>query len=151
MNTELIRAEIDNMAAGPEMDRLIAERVLGYHIYHYTKGRPEYWTVLDADGDIAEPFSGFRCSEHPSEASAWAALPQYSTDIAAAFEVAEKVGLFDAEGAEGELCKVVRDEGQVWYLSCYDTACTSSPSSEAPTPALAICRAALNVAMEVTE
>jgi hypothetical protein len=66
---------MDGMKAGPELDALVAERVMGWTIYSNDRKYQQGW------------------SEH-SEGTPMD-IPSYSTDIAAAWEVVERVNFLD--------------------------------------------------------
>jgi len=78
--------------AGPELDRLIAETVMKWSIYHYDKGGPgdEYWSLLDDQANPVLP-PGWRVhqdGEFDSEAQAFAWF-RPSTDMLQAWQVVE--------------------------------------------------------------
>lgn len=82
------------MPAGGEMDRLIAEKVMGYTVYHYDKDHPNncYYMLMDADFDPVLFTGNYRDSEKKTEEEAWNDCPEFSTDILAAWEVVKKLG-----------------------------------------------------------
>ena len=124
MNAEDIR----NMEAGRELDALVAEKVMGWQWYdgHGTAG-PSYWETQG--GEFAH-FGEF----------------EPSTDIAAAWEVVEKMAelvgpisvAWGSFGTEGNMASVMAFMG-------------NPPGVVAPTAPLAICRAALLAVMERDE
>lgn len=109
------------LPAGRELDILVAEKVMGYE--HF---------VDEADGTDRLRGNGIIMPIH---------LPAYSTDIAAAWEVVEKlraewmirVGTADLLGTPWKCVMWQR------YMT------TGGPFGEADTAPLAICRAALGV------
>jgi hypothetical protein len=115
------RDEILNMSAGREMDALIAEWVIGGDVY------------LGADYYFSSPYNrgGHRY------------IPHYSTDIAAAWEVAEwlfKRGLTRITNGDGDSCDVDHVPlGLVPVTRFADVSAETFP--------LAICRAALLATM----
>lgn len=128
---------IDSMPAGTEMDALVAERVMGC--------KPEPW--LDSHG-----YKSYRCTcllsyPHNSQTGPMADLDlkSYSNDIAAAWEVVEKISLlhnwdlFPNEWKSNyslhTLCFVIYDG-------------TTSYTGKGSTAALSICRAALKAVMK---
>ena len=117
--------DIDTLQAGPELDALVAEKVMG-------------WAF--ADGCWNEP-SGPRRA-HPR--SVYNHFPYYSTDIAAAWEVIEKlpgpgIALFKTyNGGWQARTKVCNYPGSMHVIE--NDCCIFS---DAPTAPLAICRAAL--------
>lgn len=94
---------IDEMDAGPELDRLVAEKVMGCE-------------------PCGHPFCGPRTGHN---------MPApYSTDIRAAWEVVDKLGLFVGKGFFGWIAS----QNSYWL---------DSETCTADTAPLAICRAAL--------
>ena len=73
------------------MDRLIAEKLFGMYVYHYDKDRAEhcYWCLMNAD--CSPVVFGWDEGLRSTEAQAWADVPKYSTNIAHAWEVVEKM------------------------------------------------------------
>lgn len=69
--------EIAAMKAGSELDRLVGERVMGCRVVKRRRGT----------FDLVVPGS-FNRIDYVTAEGAWAAMPRYSTDVAAAFEVA---------------------------------------------------------------
>ena len=124
--------EIDNLEAGRALDALVAERVMGF-IWRVSKvsGRrclisPDYcpaWFVDVANG--SEPL-----------ADQWdTRLPNYSTDIAAAWQVVEKLRSFS-------LSRHLDGSWHCWHWN------KGHLNANAATPALAICLAALKARAE---
>lgn len=120
--------DVDKLEAGPELDALIAEKVMGCSV-----------TSIEFEGRV-----WFRCScagaphgQVDSDGEKTVALQAYSTDIAAAWSVLEKFPWFridnrgDYEGNEAFMVELTDDvknlAGKMW----------------GPTAPLAICRAAL--------
>lgn len=82
------RARILGMVPGPEMDREVAEKVMGWHICHYDKDHPDNCYYLLVDGvDAVEPLS----TGYDTEEQAWVDCPLFSSDVAAAMVVVEKI------------------------------------------------------------
>jgi hypothetical protein len=129
----MTRDEILTMEAGRKMDALIAEKVFGYVRMHY----PDENTWGERSYD--DKFPSCDCFRQvPSR--------DYSTDIAAAWEVVEKF----SHQATNELA---RKQGfSHWQLNSYPDsgwACRiGSLSAHADTAPLAICRAALLTTLE---
>lgn len=73
------------MMTDDELNRLVAERVMGWSIYHYDKDYASncYYMLTDADGDPVAPFAGLHTGERKTEAEAWADVPAYCTNPAA--------------------------------------------------------------------
>jgi hypothetical protein len=134
--------EIERMPAGRELDALIAEKVMGFkwrtskHSGYRYLFPPGHRSNLFTDSIGNEPLYGD-----------WDdCVPAYSTDIAAAWQVVEKLCAdahnfsFDS-GAFGP--------GSDWqnkidkWTVCFDDYTTVEVHSYAPTMPLAICRAAL--------
>lgn len=111
----------DKMAAGPELDRLVAERVMGVRVRKQS-GRNRYELVIPGgvnQVDFVDP-------EAP-----WSACPPYSTSIAHAWEVVERM-------APREM-RMGRTEAGRYYVN-FDHQPMNAVADTAP---LAICRAAL--------
>ncbi len=79
-------------------------------------------------------------------------VPHYSTEIAAAWQLVEKVGLFDC-GRDGR-GRVLHRTGKVWCIQMYDESkCEDSNRGwgavvQAETAPLAVCRAVLLAVLE---
>ena len=117
------------MVAGRELDALVAEKVMGW----------ERIVMKDKPGAVSWPHppKGFDVNHNR-----WSIIPHYSTDIAAAWEVVEKL----APEFEWILENDVKDGG--WSAIIYKwegTSVVSSPigRSDADTAPHAICLAAL--------
>jgi hypothetical protein len=137
--------QIRQMPAGREMDKLIAEQVMGISMYHYDKGHPDncYFMLLDADGDPVLFAPRFRDAERKTEAEAWQDCPCYSTDIAAAWQVVEKLTA-DGWGHKHHVySKYAEMPGWQWTFMQSGKGPNSISGAEAETAPLAICRAAL--------
>jgi hypothetical protein len=81
-----------DLPAGGELDRLCAERVLGWTLYHYTKGRPAYFSIIGVDGERIT-FSwrpGHFQSEFDSAEEAFRGF-QPSSNIAHAWQLVERL------------------------------------------------------------
>ena len=117
----MTREEIERMPAGREMDRLIAEKVMGWKSdgSHSSDGLPIYHTYQNGSRDV------------------WLRDWKPSSDIAAAWQVAEKLrnewGSFDLRA------------GLQWFCwSDVDNRIAGEVvAASADTASLAICRAAL--------
>ena len=142
MNAETIR----EMEAGRELDALVAEKVMKSH--RWTETPPDYDGKHGSDKILMPKDLTW------DEASPWLPprgpighinLHHYSTDIAAAWEVVEKI---HSRGWFADFCW--RDDvcpGRVVWAIDFVTAagkCVSADSESAP---LAICRAALLAVM----
>ena len=105
------------MEPGSALDRLIAEKVMGWKVL-------SHW---DADGTIKHLIDENQCEVRPPE------IKPYSTNIADAFEVTRKFQEF-------QMLKVFFPEPPVTrYVASFRRGC----ECEAPTMAHAICLAAL--------
>jgi hypothetical protein len=116
--------DIDTMEAGPEMDAGIAQKVMGQIVERVHK--------LTAAG-IEKPWA-------IRTGTKFSPIPPYSTDDAAALEVFRRVVASEVGGK------------RVWRLTFGDGgwSCTweyDSDGADAPTFALAICRAALKASL----
>lgn len=89
-NNELTKEKILAMESGRELDALIAEKVMGWSIYHYDKDVPErcYYMLVDDKFEVVaddKPWS-LRNGERKTEEEAWKDNRQWSSDISVAFE-----------------------------------------------------------------
>lgn len=110
-------SSIDNMPAGPECDRIIAERVMGWN----------------GQGELHGPPPGDRRENWAAEwnKDGWPDwLPKYSTEIADAWEVVEHVGGL-------ELTHILDSTHDFWLAEF-----AGNGEATAATAPLAICRAA---------
>lgn len=124
----LTAEQIDAMEAGIEMDRLIAEMIFNYQRATNKHGLSGYmWDEENDTPATKETWGGHYI------ATTW---PAYSTDIAAAWQVVEKINALLKNAYT-----TVRGQTDGWVceISWYE-ADLSSVASSAP---LAICRAAL--------
>ncbi len=143
MTTKLTRQQVESMPAGREMDGWIADKIIGLStdpILHKASGKIEW-----SPGAIFYPQDHW---EYPE-------IPSYSTDIAAAWQVVEKLNI----KFFFQLSKNTKDYEDGIYtasfhdlnlLKRYGEAMQSPPKdaptlwiAQAPTAPLAICRAAL--------
>jgi hypothetical protein len=141
----MTRDEILNMPEGEEIDRLVAEKVMGWHIETDKQG---WRSWRDKDGNYQNavaPYDGYEDQEdfhtikwHPSESILWA------------WEVVEKLG--GDKHRQWYLCTNFSSEfGNQIYAEIYEHMDESEIvicSATAETAPLAICRAAL---LAVTE
>jgi hypothetical protein len=128
---------IDQLPAGREMDALVAEKVMGWIGIEGKHGHP-----LEKG-----PFKDCDCPSHSYQRQE---IPHYSSDIAAAWEVAEKLGLaiipqsskngFRWLACDVKLISYKGDRIEVFPVDDTEYSCDTAP--------LAICRAALK-AVEV--
>ena len=80
------------MSPGHELDRFIAEKVMGMTVYHYDKDREDncYFMLMDHTFDsVVLNIRG--AAERKTEAEAWADVPKYSESIAHAWVVVERM------------------------------------------------------------
>ena len=146
---QLTAEDIDAMAAGPEMDALVAERVMGWR-----------WLPYIEDIVLLWPPDGFPGAVLPSspiddltQLSNWHYLPwqmeEYSTDIAAAWQVWETLPprkrLSEGEHGSGLDAGIYFEETYGGPGSRMEE--RIGVSAKAETPALAICRAALKATL----
>ena len=115
------------MLAGPELDRMVAEQVMGWRLEDYETGLP-------APADLYPDADGWAWSGRCGEAYMW----QPSTDLACAWEVVERM-------RDHDHAVVVIDlpEAACAALLHYRAQIIPSEMSRAATVPLAICRAAL--------
>ena len=131
MNTAY-QGEISNilhMPAGREMDALVAESVMGIKV-RISDGKWELCARMDyADaGELMVDNTGLFYSER---------IHKHSTDIAAAFEVAEKFGYYEIKRLGKRYAVYIENDDNI----------RTGVSQEDSLP-LAICRAALLAEME---
>jgi hypothetical protein len=121
------------VSPGRELDALIAEVVMGWrwHRYDPLSGQGRY---LESPSDRWGGRSG---AQHwdGSEPTYFDGLPSYSTDVVAAFEVAERV----IKGDLHTMFELTQAPGQGWACRFRTTAMRA----QGETPAHAICLAAL--------
>ena len=82
--------DVSALKAGPELDALVAEKVMGWHLSERIAGRGRQW--LDSTGASVST----QPREKPPFDWDWDYF-EPSTDIDSAFAVAEKVDLFSSE------------------------------------------------------
>jgi hypothetical protein len=105
----------NELDAGRELDALIAEKVMGWKV----NGHDSYYRWWGSPPGWKEPQS--------------VEIPHYSTAIAAAWTVVEKLGLWVGPFVKGEW----------WCFQSVADYLNSRNISKAPSGQLAICRAAL--------
>ena len=122
---------IDELPAGRELDALVAERVMGWHITDAIKkpGQDDYGVAPGQVGVL------------------WVVrVPDYSTDIAAAWQVVERLIKLDAfVSLDYDFQNVDSEKWSVTFITRKAIDCESGETAP-----LAICRAALK-AVGVTE
>jgi hypothetical protein len=133
------REEILNMPAGREMDALVAEKVMEQTDFSH----PGFFWGEGTTEDGKDGWDGFQCPRCNADSEdGGKCCKHYSTSIAAAWEVVEKINKeHDVQIAIGKDEKENRVEVLLWGS---DSGCVY-----APTAPLAICRAALLAVMEV--
>lgn len=91
----LTREEILAMEPGPELDKLIAEHVMGWSIYRYDKDVPKrcYYMLVDKSFDSVVDDGSWNAGERKTEEEAWKDNRSFSTDISAAWEVVTQLKL----------------------------------------------------------
>ena len=128
---------IDEMPAGREMDKAIGQHIFKYWVDHYDKDYAEncYYCLMDGSGDAVIP--GLHEGERRTEEEAWADCPEFSTDIAAAWEVLNK--FTHKEPCINYLNDLWNPVGWHCHIDGHHTeGCDTAP--------LVICRCALKVA-----
>lgn len=121
----------DDLKPGPDLDAMVAEKVFGI-VWDEKRCRVCGWPLMTRVEDGCVPDN---CSLRPSPDTTATQHAPYSTDMAYAWSIVEKLG--------EELTDVyIEKAGLNWYFS------TPLGVAGAPSPALAICRAALKVASE---
>lgn len=144
-----IPEEIDKMESGPEMDALIAEKVMGLipcASRFYMPLIAGAWDEIHCE-HIDAGKSGICFDPDPDK------VPRYSTSIATAWKVVEKVAQLNAEKKEGwgsfDLGDRIKD-GKVEYYAIFSGKnLPNSNEVSADTAPLAICRAALKATLGI--
>ncbi len=154
----LTSAAIDALPAGRELDALVAEKVMGYEVKPLSAWPDKYpsredrsklvrsvWMVRDAMNPICFIEGNPRSPKVGDSDGHWSPcdIPSYSTSIAAAWEVVEKLTkIFGLT-----MTRLPNDDS--WEISIYrlnedgDYMATADDIVSAATAPLAICRAAL--------
>jgi hypothetical protein len=130
------RDEILKMEAGVLMDALVAERVMGWHNVHKTSFYND--TATHWQSSLGDAFLVGAKDDKMYEYR----IPYYSTDIAAAWEVVEKL--------QSQNIKVtISTFGENWWIEIFDYTTEKVVRKAFGTTApLAICRAVLLAVME---
>jgi hypothetical protein len=128
----MTRDEILSMEAGRELDALVAEQVMGWkrETYSFNNWRDGKVESMELSGLMGP--DGLREVDQ---------FPFYSTDIAAAWEVVEK--LEEENIARLELTRLGWDWQKTWRVSFFTTAVSEGAIVEGDIVPLTICRAAL--------
>lgn len=87
------REQVLGMVAGRELDKLIGQHIMRYRLYHYDKDIEENCYIMLVDEDFDSVLNLGYVGERDTEEEAWDDCPHFSTDIAAAWEVVEKMRL----------------------------------------------------------
>jgi len=141
----MTQEQIDTMEAGREMDRLIADRIFNLDTY-------KKWIYVDR----FDHFDCFLDDARYDENGQWdyaflqngsfRRVPSYSTDIAAAWQVVEKIkDVFRKQKPDWDFAIV--ETGENHWLAGWLQYESFELSGEGKTAPLAICRAALKVVM----
>jgi len=128
---DLTAEMIDAMEAGPEMDALVAERVMGWQLSEYRIVRPDGSSF---DAPIREMWDDPLYSRY--------SLPPYSTDIAAAWQVVEHMRTI-----EFDIDLLLMPDSQDRCCLEHSARIESKVCAYAPDMPLAICRAALKTTL----
>lgn len=111
MDTAQLTAEaIDAMPAGPEMDALVAERVMGW-------ARIDDYDVPLKDGSILHTKVGKAPGRFEAQ------IPHYSTDIAAAWRVVGHINEIQAQDTppwDEYQCLHLQYKGGGWWVASFD-------------------------------
>lgn len=129
------------MNAGPDLDALIAEKIFGWSEIQSVKAiHGNQYQGYDPN-DVPSQFTGYRPKR---------VVPQYSTDIAAAWKVVEKLNLFEEYSLSKSIVGQFPGENGKWKIETYELDSMGSLGemshftfAEAETAPLAICLAAL--------
>ena len=128
--------QVESMEAGPEMDALVAVRVLRLAAVEWGEATP----CPECGGEMR--YCGARSRCYNCSEWRYSAYREYSTEIAAAWEV---VGAMAARGVVATLTTADVTRPGVW-LAWFISADRRQWFGEGATAPLAICRAALAVA-----
>lgn len=127
----MTRDDVLKMEAGREMDALIAEKVIGWTRKYVSEHDTQVWDSPNESVYLEN------------------AIPHYSTDISAAWEVVEKMLEFEKDVAGHDQVIITRtDDCLKWYIEFRKP---SWEYAEAEALPLAICRAALLALLEPHE
>ena len=142
------RDDILNKEAGPEMNALVAEYVMGQTDFDH----PGFFWNEGTTEDGKDGWDGFNCPRCGApKGDTGKCVKHYSTDISAAWEVIEKLkqlGFLIIRLATGDIL------GNFWQFQCADKWREISRDGDkdyfanAPTAPLAICQAALLAMLE---
>lgn len=136
----LTREHIEALPAGRELDALVAEQVLG-HVWAHNKR----YNIIRPVDDVKElaDIGDLVMGKHPDpNAGIFLDAPNYSTNIAAAWQVVEHL----AKAGWWMKLHTPFLSGDLYYASFDRHGCTDSNpfyAGEGETSAAAICRAAL--------
>jgi hypothetical protein len=125
--------QIDKMEAGREMDALIAEKVMGLNVKPIFRPKNELKFM-----------PGFVW--HYEDTWEYPEIKDYSTEIAEAWEVVEKLKLWIWRDEQGNICSGKPEYDDYYNKDRIDTAMKHSAIAE--TAPLAICRAALKAVIK---
>ncbi len=121
-----------------EINRLVAERVMGWSIYHYDKDIAAncYYILVDTELNPVAAFDGWHTGERKTEAEAWADAPAYCTDPAA------WAGLLVWLKEQGNKPQLIYD-GHDWWASLFARDGWARKGIDADSPGRALALAAL--------
>lgn len=137
----------DEMPSGDDLNMLIAEQIMGWRWY--------WWTVANSQEavrglfapDFVNPYhyQPWTPTVGALRISTMNLVPHYSTDIADAWLVVEKL---QDECGSIAIERERDEEGWLWRCQIYSRDDETFIEACAPTPSLAICRAALAIGKE---
>lgn len=130
-----------------ERNAVVAEKVMGWHVYHYDKDIPEccYYMLMDEKFDPVVDEVGWNAGARETEQEAWNDNKSWTTDISAAWEVIE------ALTAQG-LYTDIQAYPDFYIVSVSGRQATVFASVAIPSAPEAICLAALkSLGVEATE
>ena len=138
--------EIRALEAGRELDALVAEKVLGFDAV-WTSEQEVHAYMAENPDTIKWPTRSLPLTLKIDDGGCWCAvLAHYSTSIADAWEVVEK--LYVPELPDLGFCVTRGPATRPGWLAWFGW---NGREAEAPTASLAICRAALLAVNEETE
>ncbi len=136
-----------------ELDREVAEKVMGWKPVHLITGDDHYWLCRpEAYEDMRVPIvmkdgKQGKCylnSERLPNLAYALAVPKFSTDISAAWQVVEKMGISVIASEDGWYAGVTKDVIHTCDNAGHEAKEVQAHFVLADTAPLAICRAALS-------
>lgn len=78
---------------GRDLDRVVAEKIMEWSIYHYDKGHPNncYYMLMDSSFNPVVFSQKQNWGQRKTEQEAWDDVPRFSEDIEAAWQIVEEM------------------------------------------------------------